>query len=127
MFGFLWGIAGIGVGIGFVANEILDTNSYKKKVEKIEKRYKYLLEKTKDLEEELDYYKFQYYVAQKQAIEYKEQYEKLKNKKANGIVFTSKEAKEMIKFAMIQAHPDKPNGSNERFVRYREIYEKVCK
>lgn len=63
MFGFLWGIAGIGVGIGFVANEILDTNSYKKKVEKIEKRYKYLLEKTKDLEEELDYYKFQYYVA----------------------------------------------------------------
>lgn len=127
MFGFLWGIAGIGVGIGFVANKILDTNSYKKKVEKIEERYKYLLKKTKDLEEELDYYKFQYYVAQKQAIEYKEQYEKLKNKKANGIVFTSKEAKEMIKFAMTQAHPDKPNGSNERFVRYREIYEKVCK
>lgn len=126
-FGFLWGIAGIGVGIGFVANEILYTNSYKKKVEKIEKRYKYLLEKTKELEEELDYYKFQYYVAQNQAIEYKEQYEKLKNKIANGIVFTSEEAKEMIKFAMTQAHPDKPNGSNERFIRYREIYEKVCK
>ena len=35
MFGFLCVIAGIGVGIGFVANEILDTNSYKKKVEKI--------------------------------------------------------------------------------------------
>ena len=33
MFGFLCVIAGI--GIGFVANEILDTNSYKKKVEKI--------------------------------------------------------------------------------------------
>ena len=127
MFGFLWGIAGLGVGIGFVANEILYTNSYKKKVEKIEKRYKYLLEKTEDLEEELDYYKYQYYVAQNQAIEYKEQYEKLKNKKANGIVFTSEEAKEMIKFAMTQAHPDKPNGSNERFVRYREIYEKVCR
>ena len=127
MFSFLWGIAGLGVGIGFVANEILYTNSYKKKVEKIEKRYKYLLEKTEDLEEELDYYKYQYYVAQNQAIEYKEQYEKLKNKKANGIVFTSEEAKEMIKFAMTQAHPDKPNGSNERFVRYREIYEKVCR
>ena len=79
MFSFLWGIAGLGVGIGFVANEILDTNSYKKKAEKAEKRYKYLLEKTKDLEEELDYYEYQYYVARNQAIEYKEQYEKLKN------------------------------------------------
>lgn len=129
MFGFLCVIAGIvvGVGIGFIANKILDTNSYKKKAEKAEKRYKYLLEKIKDLEEELDYYEYQYYVARNQAIEYKEQYEKLKNKKANGIVFTSEEAKEMIKFAMTQAHPDKPNGSNERFVRYREIYEKVCK
>ena len=126
-FSFLWGIAGLGVGIGFVANEILYTNSYKKKVEKIEKRYKYLLEKTTDLEEKSDYYEYQYYVARNQAIEYKEQYEKLKNKKANGIVFTSEEAKEMIKFAMTQAHPDKPNGSNERFVRYREIYEKVCR
>ena len=125
MFGFLCVIAGI--GIGFVANKILDTNSYKKKAEKAEKRYKYLLEKTKDLEEKSDYYEYQYYVARNQAIEYKEQYEKLKNKKANGIVFTSEEAKEMIKFAMTQAHPDKPNGSNERFVRYREIYEKVCK
>ena len=125
MFGFLCVIAGI--GIGFVANKILDTNSYKKKAEKAEKRYKYLLEKTKDLEEKSDYYEYQYYVARNQAIEYKEQYEKLKNKKANGIVFTSEEAKEMIKFAMTQAHPDKPNGSNERFVRYREIYKKVCK
>ena len=124
-FSFLWVIAGIGVG--FVANKILDTNSYKKKAEKAEKRYKYLLEKTKDLEEKSDYYEYQYYVARNQAIEYKEQYEKLKNKKANGIVFTSEEAKEMIKFAMTQAHPDKPNGSNERFVRYREIYEKVCR
>ena len=126
-FSFLLVIAGLGVVIGFVANKILDTNSYKKKAEKAEKRYKYLLEKTKDLEEKSDYYEYQYYVARNQAIEYKEQYEKLKNKKANGIVFTSEEAKEMIKFAMTQAHPDKPNGSNERFVRYREIYEKVCK
>lgn len=32
---------------------------------------------------------------------------------------------DLVKFAMVQAHPDKPNGSQERFVRYNQIYKQL--
>lgn len=37
----------------------------------------------------------------------------------------SPEIIEAVKFAMAQAHPDKPNGSNEKFIKYRKIYDNI--
>lgn len=35
------------------------------------------------------------------------------------------EIKEAIRFAMIQAHPDNPNGSKEKFIKYKKIYDEL--
>ena len=40
------------------------------------------------------------------------------NKKAN-----SDDLIDAVKFAMIQAHPDNPNGNKDRFIRYRKLYD----
>lgn len=37
----------------------------------------------------------------------------------------SPEIVEAVKFAMAQAHPDKPNGSNEKFIKYRKVYDNI--
>lgn len=38
---------------------------------------------------------------------------------------STKNIKEAIRFAMSQAHPDNPNGSNERFIKYKELYDNL--
>ena len=40
------------------------------------------------------------------------------NKKTN-----SDDLIDAVKFAMIQAHPDNPNGNKDRFIRYRKLYD----
>lgn len=40
-------------------------------------------------------------------------------------ISNKKEIKEALKFAMLQAHPDNPNGSNEKFIKYKELYDKL--
>lgn len=32
---------------------------------------------------------------------------------------------EAVKFAMTQAHPDNPNGDNEKFIRFHKVYENI--
>lgn len=34
---------------------------------------------------------------------------------------------EAVKFAMTKAHPDNPGGSNERFIKYKELYDSLSK
>lgn len=36
-----------------------------------------------------------------------------------------KDIAEAVKFAMLQAHPDNPNGSHERFIKYKELYDRI--
>lgn len=36
-----------------------------------------------------------------------------------------KDIAEAVRFAMLQAHPDNPNGSHERFIKYKELYDRI--
>lgn len=36
-----------------------------------------------------------------------------------------KEIKDALRFAMLQAHPDNPNGTHEKFIRYKQLYDKL--
>ncbi len=38
---------------------------------------------------------------------------------------STKDIKEAIRFAMSQAHPDNPNGNNERFIKYKNLYDNL--
>ena len=40
-------------------------------------------------------------------------------------IIDKKELKEIIKFAMLQAHPDNPKGNKDKFIRYKELYDKL--
>ena len=40
-------------------------------------------------------------------------------------IIDKKELKEIIKFAMLQAHPDNLNGNKDKFIRYKELYDKL--
>lgn len=40
-------------------------------------------------------------------------------------IVDKKELKEIIKFAMLQAHPDNPKGNKDKFIRYKELYDKL--
>lgn len=37
-------------------------------------------------------------------------------------IIEKQKLKEAVKFAMLQAHPDNPNGSKEKFIKYRDLY-----
>lgn len=37
----------------------------------------------------------------------------------------SPEVIEAVKFAMMQAHPDNPNGDHDKFIKYRKLYEQL--
>ena len=38
---------------------------------------------------------------------------------------STKDIKEAIRFAMLQAHPDNPNGNKERFIKYKNLYDNL--
>ena len=37
-------------------------------------------------------------------------------------IIEKEQLKEAIKFAMLQAHPDNPNGDKDKFIKYRNLY-----
>ena len=49
---------------------------------------------------------------------------KLKMNQCNNAsdISNKKDIKEALKFAMLQAHPDNPNGSNEKFIKYKSLF-----
>lgn len=52
---------------------------------------------------------------------------KLKMNQCNNAsdISNKKDIKEALKFAMLQAHPDNPNGSNEKFIKYKSLYDRL--
>lgn len=40
-------------------------------------------------------------------------------------IIEKQKLKEAVKFAMLQAHPDNPNGSKEKFIRYKDLYDSL--
>lgn len=36
-----------------------------------------------------------------------------------------KDVKEAVRFAMLQAHPDQPQGNHDKFIKYKNLYEQM--
>jgi regulator of replication initiation timing len=48
----------------------------------------------------------------------------IENKKLREV--TNEEVIDAVRYAMKAAHPDNPNGNIEDFIKYRELYNKIC-
>ena len=48
-----------------------------------------------------------------------------RNKSSNNKI--SPEMVEAVKFAMTKAHPDNPGGSDERFIKYKKLYDEISR
>lgn len=36
-----------------------------------------------------------------------------------------KDVVEAVRFAMLQSHPDQPNGNHDKFIKYKNLYEQM--
>lgn len=98
--------------IGTVISKDAERLKYKYRAEILEQQYELLSEQFQQAQSSIQYWYNQYEIA--------------KNSKQSSTSL-DRNVKEALRFAMIQSHPDKPNGSNELFIKYRETYKKYCK